>query len=435
MDVRSADGARKTGIDSKMVSRAPLGRPPLMKSIRGRSYELKPNNVQRTHFVKCAGIARFAWNWALEERQRLYREKEGDERFTNANKQHRRLNALKKTDFPWMYEISKCVPQEALRNLDNAYLLYGKARKAGRKARLPKFKKKGKARDAFTFSTGAIRAEGNHVVLPRIGRVRVKEHARKDGRILRATVSRVADRWFVSFLVEQDILDSAPPSGPPIGVDLGVSIMATLSDGRVFGNPRPLQLRLRKIRRLTQELHRRRRGSNNRKKTINRLARAYRRTVNIRRDALHKATTQLAKNHGEIVIEDLDVQGLIRNRHIARAISDVGLGEFRRQIEYKCRWCRSHLTVAPRFYPSTKRCSSCGHIMDDMPLSERTYKCESCGLVLDRDLNAALNLVAVSSTETLNACRDLASTAPARVSRAGSLKQEMNATISHGIGG
>jgi len=402
---------------------------------RARRFELKPNNVQRNLFAKSAGVARFAWNWALDERQRLYRERQGDDRFTNAIGQHRRLNVLKKTGFPWMYEVSKCVPQEALHNLDTAYILFQKARKAGRKAQFLKFKKKGKARDAFAFTTGAIRAEGSHVVLPRIGRVRVKEHAILDGRILRATVNRAADRWFVSFTVEQDARDPKPPTGPAVGVDLGMSHMATLSDGRVFETPRPLQSRLRKIRRLAKELHRRHEGSNNRKKTADGLAKAYWRIGNIRRDALHKATTQLAKNHGEIVIEDLDVQSMVQDRRLARSILDVALGEFRRQLEYKCRWYGSHLTVAPRFTPSTKRCSSCGHVTDEMPLSKRTYECESCGLVLDRDLNAALNLVAMSSTETLDACGDLASTAPSRAPRAGSTKQEVNAAIPHGMGG
>jgi len=417
------------------TSVVPPWRSQLMILDRAHRFELRPNNVQRTLFAKSAGVARFAWNWALDERQRLYRERQGDERFTSAIEQHRRLNALKKTDFPWMYEVSKCIPQEALRNLDTAYGLYRMAKKAGRKARLPKFKRKGRARDAFAFTTGAIRAEGAHVVLPRIGRVRVKEPAVFEGRILRATVSREADRWFVSFTVEQEVPDPMLPTGPALGVDLGVSHLATLSDGRVFENTKPLQSRLRKLRRLAKGLHRRCMGSNNREKTAQKLAKAYWHIGNIRMDALHKATTHLAKNHGEIVLEDLSVQGMVRNRHLARAISDIGFGEFRRQLEYKCRWYGSHLTVAPKFYPSTRRCSSCGHVKDEMPLSERTYECECCGLVLDRDLNAALNLVAVSSTETLNVCGDLASTVPARAPRAGSMKQEMNAAIPHGIGG
>ncbi|MFH1579907.1 MAG: RNA-guided endonuclease TnpB family protein [Thermoplasmatota archaeon] len=398
-------------------------------------FELKPNNAQRTLFAKCAGVTRFAWNWALYERQRLYLEKQGDERFTNAIEQHRRLNVLKKTDFPWMYEVSKCIPQEALRNLDSAYILYRKARKAGRKARLPNFKKKGRGRDAFAFTAGAIRAEGTHVVLPRIGHVRVKEPAIFDGRILRATVSRDTNRWFVSFTVELNAPNPQSPSGPAVGVDLGVYHMVTLSDGHVFENPKPLHSHLQKLRRLAKELHRRHEGSNNRKKSADRLAKVYWRIGNVRRDALHKATTKLAKNHGEIVIEDLNVRGMGKDRRLARAISDVGMGEFRRQLEYKCRCYGSHLTVAPRFYPSTKRCSLCGHIRKEMPLSERTYKCKNCGLVLDRDLNAALNLVAVSSTETLNACGDLTSTAPARAPRVGSMKLEVNTAILHGMDG
>lgn len=396
--------------------------------------ELKPTNRQRTLFAKGAGTARFAWNWALAERQRRYREQEGKERFTNAIAQHRVLNQLKASDFQWMREVSKCIPQEALRNLDNAYVLYRKAKKAGRKARLPKFKKKGKCRDSFAL-LGAIRAEGSHVVLPRIGRVRCKESAVLEARILRATVSRAADRWFVSFTVEEEVPAPKPPTGPPVGVDLGVSHLATLSDGRVIENPRPLRSHLRQVRRLSKELHRRCKGSHNRRKTQARLAKAYWRIGNIRKDALHKATTTLAQNHREIVIEDLNVAGMVQNHRIARAISDVGMGEFRRQAAYKCRWSGSLLTVAPRFYPSTKRCSGCGQVKDELPLSARIYECEHCELVLDRDLNAALNLVAVSSTETLNACRDSASTPPLGEPRAEFMKQEVNATILIGIGG
>jgi len=245
-------------------------------------------------------------------------------------------------------------------------------------------------------------------------------------------VSREADRWFVSFTVEEEVPDPRPPDGPAVGVDLGVSHMATLSDGRVIENPNPLRSRLRKIRRLSRELHRRAKGSNNRRKTVERLAKAYWRIGNIRRDALHKATTHLAKNHGEVIIEDLNVRGMTQNRRLARAVSDVGMAGFRKQLEYKCRWYGSRLTVAPRFYPSTKRCSSCGHVKDEMPLSARTYECERCGLIFDRDLNAALNLVAVSSTETLNACGDLASTVPFGAPRAGAEKQEVNAAVPHG---
>ena len=388
---------------------------------RAYRFELKPNNVQRTLFEKGAGTARFTWNWALAERQRLYQD---SKQFTNAIKQHRILTSLKKSRFAWMKEVSKCIPQEALRNLDNAYNLYRKAKKAGRKARLPKFKKKGKCRDSFSL-LGTVRAEGSHVVLPRIGRVRVKEQAVLGGRILRATVSREADRWFVSISVEEEMPNPIVPAGSVVGVDLGILHMATLSDGRIIDNPRPLESHLRKIRKLSKELHRRCKGSNNRQKTQKRLAKAYWRIGNVRKDALHKATTALAKNHGEIVIEDLNVRGMIQNRKLARAISDVGMGEFRRQLTYKCLWYGSQLTVAPRFYPSTKRCSECGNVKNEMPLSIRTYECEGCGMVLDRDHNAALNLVAVGSTETLNACRESASTTDTPL-RVVSMKQEID---------
>ena len=183
-----------------------------------------------------------------------------------------------------------------------------------------------------------------------------------------------------------------------------IKTLASLSDGTTFENPRALGRRIKTIRKLSKSLSRKKKGSKNREKAKIRLAKMYLKVFNVRRDTLHKLTTYLAKSHSRIVIEDLCVSGMMKNRRLARAVADVGLYEFRRQLEYKCQWYGSQLHVASGWFPSSKKCSACGHKKKELSLSEREYYCEKCGLKIDRDLNAALNLVTVSLPETLTAC-------------------------------
>jgi putative transposase len=391
-------------------------------------YELDPNNQQRSHFHRHAGVARFAYNWGLEQRIQLFRTKHGKERFTNAKKQHKLLNTLKAIQFPWMYEVSKCAPQEALRDLHRAFQNFYRGRKKKQRIGFPRFKKKG-VRDSFRL-TGAIRFERRKIQLPRIGKVRLKEKRDVycEGRILSATVRRRADRWFVSVTVEEEIRTSEPINGPAVGVDLGIKTLATLSDGFVFDNPRALGRRLRRLKQLHRSLSRKKKESKNREKAKMQLATMYLRIFNIRQDTLHKLTTYLAKSHSRIVIEDLCVLGMMKNRKLARAIADVGFYEFRRQLSYKCLWYGSQLVVAPRMYPSSKMCSRCGYTKRELSLAEREYHCEQCGLKIDRDLNAALNLVAASWSETENACGEdvrLIADSPGSAKQT-SMKQEPN---------
>ncbi len=391
-------------------------------------YELDPNNIQRSHLAQHAGVARFAYNWGLEQRIKQYRNNQGNDRFTDAMKQHKLLNSMKKDHFPWMYETSKCAPQEALRNLQRAFKNFYRGLKSGKKIGFPRFKRRG-VRDSFRL-TGTIKFHDRAIQLPRIGKVRVKEKKKSycSRRVLSATVRRRATKWFVSVTVEEDILDPQAVRGAPVGVDLGVKTLATLSDGTTYANPRALGRRLRKLRQLSKSLSRKEKGSKNREKAKLRLAKMYLRIFNIRQDTLHKLTTYLAKSHSKVVIEDLCVSGMLKNRRLARAIADVGFYEFRRQLEYKCRWYGSELVLTSRTFPSSKMCSQCGHRKKELSLSEREYHCEVCGLRIDRDLNAALNLVAVSLSETENACgeevRLLADSLD--LQKAASMKQEPN---------
>jgi len=391
-------------------------------------YELDPNNSQRSSLAQHAGVARFAYNWGLEQRIARYKNNQGNDRFTDAIKQHKLLNSLKKEQFSWMYETSKCAPQEALRDLHQAFLNFYRGLKNGQKVGFPKFKKSG-VRDSFRL-TGAIKFHERAIQIPRIGKIRIKEKRKSyySGRILSVTVRRRANRWFVSVTVEEDILVPVSNNGTAVGVDLGVKTLATLSDGTTFANPRALGRRLRKLRKLSKNLSRKQKGSKNLKKARLQLAKMHLRIFNVRQDTLHKVTTYLAKSHSKVVIEDLCVLGMMKNRRLARSVADVGFYEFRRQLEYKCGWYGSVLVVVSRTFPSSKMCSLCGHRKKEFSLSEREYHCEQCGLEIDRDLNAALNLVAVSLPETENACgeevRLLADSL--NLQRAASMKQEPN---------
>jgi len=391
-------------------------------------YELDPNNIQRSSLAQHTGVARFAYNWGFEQRIAMYKNNQGNDRFTNAMKQHKLLNSLKKTEFPWMYETSKCAPQEALRDLHRAFQNFYRGLKSGKKVGFPRFKRRG-VRDSFRL-TGIIKFHERAIQLPRIGKVRIKEKREEyhSGRILSVTVRRRANRWFVSVTVEEDILDPQPVRGVPVGVDLGVKTLATLSDGTTFANPRALGRRLGKLRQLSKSLSRKKKGSKNHEKAKLRLTKLYLRVFNIRQDTLHKVTTYLAKSHSKVVIEDLLVSGMLKNRRLARVIADVGFYEFRRQLEYKCGWYGSELVVVSRTFPSSKMCSRCGHRKKELSLSEREYECDQCGFEIDRDLNAALNLVAVSLPETENACREEVRllTDSENLKRAASMKQEPN---------
>ncbi|HZU69275.1 MAG TPA: RNA-guided endonuclease TnpB family protein [Ktedonobacteraceae bacterium] len=380
-----------------------------MKVVRGYKTELDLNNKQRTACLQHAGAARFAYNWALARSQEVYRT---TGKRPNAIALHKELNALKKTDFPWMYGVSKCAPQEALRDLDNAYKHFFRRvelKKQGKykgKLGFPTFKKKSKGIGSFRL-TGSIHVFAHAVQLPRLGRLRFHEHnyIPTDAKILSATVSEQAGRWFVSIQVEEEHDTPVMTATSTIGVDLGIKTLATCSDGMIFANPRALKHAQKSLKRLERQKSRRKKGSKNRAKTCKRIAKQHARIANIRKDASHKLTSYLSKNHALIAIEDVHVAGMLKNHSLAQAVSDSNFGEIRRQLTYKAEWHGSHLVTVDRFYPSSKTCSGCGYVKAELSLQERTFICEQCGLVIDRDMNAAINLrdAAVSSIDTQNA--------------------------------
>lgn len=364
---------------------------------RAYKTEIEPNNVQRTLLLKHAGAARFTWNWGLARRIQEYKD---TGKSSNAIEQHRQLNQLKKTDFPWMYDVTKAAPQEALRNLDKAYDNFFRRVKNGEKPGFPKFKSKKAGKNSFRL-TGSIRVTDTHIKLPRIGWLKLKEHGYipVDGlHILSATVSETAGRWFVSVQVEQELVISLA-TGEPIGVDLGIKSMAVCSDGQHFENPKALRKAQKKLRRVQRELSRRKKGGSNRDKTRQKLAKVHYRIANIRKDALHKATSVITANTKPdnerprvVVLEDLNVRGMVKNHCLAQAIVDVGFGEFRRQTEYKTIWAGEQLMIAPRFFASSPLCSVCGVLNSELTLADRFWTCTACGTFHDRDENASTNL-------------------------------------------
>ena len=383
-------------------------------------FELKLNAVQENQLYQHAGASRFAYNWGLDRRINQYDTNTGKARYTNSMKQHKELNALKKSLFPWMYDLSKCAPQEALRDLDTAFKNFIVGMKSKRQVGFPKFKKKGRSKDSFRLY-GTIKVfDKNHVKhpkriqLPKLGKLKIKENPVKlthriennISRILSATISRRAHKWYVNFSVKED-LDLSKALGNKkfnrkgtIGVDVGIKELAVLSDGTVIPNSRFLKRQLKNLKRLQRAHSRKVIGSNNRKKSALVLARLHLKIVNEREDLLHKLTTKLVTEYDTIVIEDLNIVGMIKNHNLAQAISDVSWSRLRNMLEYKCDWYGVNLVVADRFFASSKTCSSCGWKKTDLTLSDRTFKCGSCGLKIDRDLNAAVNLenYAVSST-------------------------------------
>jgi len=371
-----------------------------MKIVCGYKTELELNNQQRRHCLKHAGTARFAYNWGLARRKAAYATN-GETR--SAIDLHKELNRLKKTEYPWMYAVSKCAPQEALRDLDKAYDNFFrrvKLKKAGKlrgKVGYPTFKSRRHGVGSFRL-TGVIKVFDGHIQLPRLGLLKLKErgYLPTEGlKILSATVSEKAGRWFVSLQVEEEIPDPEPAQGTPVGVDLGITTLATCSDGTSYENPKALQ----------RQLSRQDKGSRNRKKTRQKIAQLHYRIANIRRDALHKATSGIAgktkpaalRPHN-VALENLNVSGMLKNHRLGRSIADVGMHEFRRQLRYKADWYGSEIVFADQWYPSSKMCSQCGHIMEALSLSERTYRCDVCGMVIDRNLNAARNLAQLATT-------------------------------------
>ena len=390
-----------------------------MSSYEAVKVRLDPTPRQERLMASHAGAARFAYNAGLAHVKEAIGGGEPPEwshyslrRWWNANKDELAVNQA--TGEVWWDQNSKEAYSEALRDLARGFSNWSKSRKGQRKGRrvgFPKFKSKN-ATMRFAYSTAFTSPTASDpygLKLPRIGRVHCMEnvHERISGaRLIRITVSRRAGNWYASLTVEREATPTSVSVSKRgvVGVDLGVKNLATLSDGTVIPNPRALGARLKALRKAQQALSRKVKGSARREKAKGRVSRLYARVTDARMDAMNKATTMIARNYSVVCVEDLNVAGMVKNRHLARSLSDAALGEFRRQLEYKTARTGAALRVVDRWYPSSKTCSNCGTVKAKLSLSERTFNCDACGLSIDRDVNAAINIrVAGSAPETLNA--------------------------------
>ena len=382
-----------------------------MKVLRAFKTELDLTHAQAERCRQHAGCARKAYNWGLRKKIEAYKT---TGKSPSAIDLHRELNILKKKPveeggFPWMYESSKCAPQEALRNLDSAYKSFFRRCKSGAKRKgFPRFKSRKNGIGSFRL-TGTVRVSDSSVQLPSLGELRLKERGylpTEGVKVLSATVSESAGRWFVSLQVERELPKPTPKPAHVVGVDVGIKHLVVTSDGQTFDNPRALGKAQKTLRIRQKAISRKIKGSANRRKAVVRVARVHRRVANIRKDAIHKMTTAITKLASVIVVEDLNVSGMLKNHCLARALSDASLSEIHRQLSYKAKWCGAEFAKADRFYPSSKRCSGCGKVRETLSLSERTYYCKNpvCGLVIDRDLNAAINLKMWPTVASASAC-------------------------------
>ena len=373
--------------------------------IKGHTIELTPNNKQATYFAKACGVARLAYNWALAEWQNQYQadkvyrdncQKNGiaiDRTKLNNPSQfklRKQLNFIKKTKFPFMFDVTKCSPQEAIIQLGKAFDNFFKGR-----AKYPQFRKKG-INDKFSLTNDQFKIIGKNIKIPNLGWVKLTENLRFNGKIINATIFKKSMKWFVSIGVEiNETPKPLPRTDKAIGIDLGITDLAVLSNGTKVQAPKPLKSKLKQLRRLSKQLSRKQKGSKNREKAKTKLSRLHYKISCIRKDFIHKLTTKLVKMYDVICIENLNVKGMVKNRKLSRAISDLSFYEFKRQLIYKANQSRKTIKEVDRFYPSSKTCSHCGFVMAkiDLTLAIRNWQCPSCDTQHDRDINASLNIL------------------------------------------
>ncbi len=411
---------------------------------------MNPTPEEVVYLKRACGTRRFLYNWGREQWEKQYQAYKAEQETVpeeqrvlkppNALALKKQFNEIREQEYPWTYQVTKCVVEGAFDDLKSAYDNFF----AGR-ANYPQYKKKGKSHESFYLSNDKFTLGSQWISIPGLGRfILDSRHTTKDRgklkrqlgtvnlaeklrfveegkatvrtskrkqrkqvlcsavKILGATVSCEAGHWYVSIQVEIQRERSKTPEAV-VGVDVGVKQAAVVSDGRRLENQRPLALHLKKLGKLQRKLSKKQKTkdpetkrtifSKNYEKQRLKVARKHQQIANIRRDSQHKFTTELARTCGVIGIEDLNILGMMANRNLARAVADAAMGQLLQFLKSKVANAGGDLLIASRWFPSTKRCSCCGHVKKRMPLKHRTYLCLVCGLVIDRDLNAALNLL------------------------------------------
>jgi len=383
----------------------------MMKTHRIR---LNPLNSQEDYFNRASGAARFAYNWGLAKWNEMFAAGEKP----SANKIKKQFNKIKRKEFPWVVDVTKCAAEAAFADLGTAFSNYfrrkkegslpkqklgQKPRKDGKPLGHPRFKSKKRSKKSFYLSNDQFKVDGHWVRIPKLGWVNMAEQLRFTGKIMSARITSQAGRWYISITVEVPIKQHHQDNNlyflrqhKSVGIDLGINKLATLSTGEVFENQKVLRQQLSKLKHLNRQLSRRQKGSKRWQKTKRKLQRLHEQIANQRQDYIHKMTTWIAQNYGFIAIEDLNVAGMVRNRRLALSLADASFGEIVRQLEYKSSWLGGEVQKVDMFFPSSKKCSGCGAKNSSLTLQHRIFDCPNpnCSLVIDRDLNAAINILA-----------------------------------------
>lgn len=367
---------------------------------RAYKYRCYPTDEQAQQLARTFGCVRYVYNRALAERTRAWTQEQRRISYAESDKM---LTAWKRDpETEWLTEPSKGPLQAALRHLQGAFDKFWR-----KQTKYPVFKKKGRSRDSATFYGNCFTYRDGQVKLAKQSEPLniVWSRPLPDGaQPSQVTVSRdAAGRWFVSILVEEAI-EPLPATAAVVGIDVGITSLVTLSTGEKVTNPRHERRDRKKLAKAQRELSRKQKGSANRAKARLKVARAHARITDRRTDFLHKLSTRLIHENQVIVIEDLSVRNMVRNRSLARAISDASWSELRSMLEYKADWYGREVVAIDRFYPSSKQCSACGALQEKMPLNVREWTCAHCAAVHDRDINAATNIRAVGLT--VLACGD-----------------------------
>ena len=353
-------------------------------------FRIYPTTAQAELIAQTFGCKRWVYNHFLAERIAIY---ESENRTAGRFEQSARLTQLKK-ETEWLRTPDKCALQNALADLDIAYQNFFRRVKSGEKPGFPKFKSK-RDRSQCYRTSGTIKMHTKHIQLPKLGLVQCRISKQTEGRIISATVSQnPSGKYFVSVLCTDVDVQPMDRTGAVVGVDLGLKELAITSDSQHFANPKHFTKSQKKLAKLQRRLSRKSKGSNNREKARIKVARLHEHIANQRLDNAHKMTTSLVRDYDLIAIETLMPKNMVKNRRLAKAISDAAWGEIVRQLEYKCNWYGKDLVKVDRFYPSSQTCNSCGFKNSDTKnLAVREWDCPKCGAHHDRDVNAAKNIL------------------------------------------
>ncbi len=347
---------------------------------------LNPTPEQEQYFLRAAGVARFAWNWGLAEYQQL----KSEGRKADWNQLAKNFRRRSHTEFPFVWEVTKCAAQEALRDLRRTIGTYYKTKPKNPQCKFPGFRKRSQRIGGFGVANDKFSLKRHEVRIPKLGIVTMAEPLRFAGKILSGRVTERAGHWYLTVIMETEASPMGTPPGS-VGIDFGLKAFATLSTGEVTETQGYFRKSERRLRGVQRGLARKRKGSNNRAKWKRKVSHASERVRHQRQDFLHKFTTRLVASFGTICIEDLNLTGLCRTR-LAKSFYDAGIGEAVRQLTYKTEWGGGQLQKVDRFFPSSKLCRHCGTKNEELQLVDREWTCVRCGARHDRDKNAAINI-------------------------------------------